>query len=335
MPEKIFIMKKNRELEDNSIVCVSKTRNDIQENISILYLSNERVAIATEVEKREKGYSVKGVRNLPKLFCDFPLIGTESFHFPVIVNSFFFNPQTERDGIWLNNTDKTKKIENKKILKSAVTLYKDAVSRIAQDNFFDLYNIAETKTPFTHDTDFDKNWYQEFIQEPIREFLYNALIVELEDEYAKKRAIKDLCFPKTSFSEAVRNKVWQFVFDLAPSAVCKKNHLHNWCEIAWSDWKTVDYQELVNGVVRKENIYNLSQVLRRDENSTFEWLNSLGTFLLEDDNNLLLIQKNQITPNQNGQFKRATGLYIDTIQDDELVYVLELLGEDWKDILLL
>lgn len=325
---------KNRELKDNFIVCVSKKKNGKQEDISILYLSNERVAIATEVEKCERGYSVKGIRAIPKLFCDFPLIGTENFHFPVIVNSFFFNPQTERDGIWLKGIDDTEVIENQKLLESAVGLYRDLISRIAQEKFFNLYNIAETQTPSTDNRYFDEEWYQESIQEPIREFIYNALIVELEDESAKKRAIKDLCFPKTSFSEAVRNKVWQFVFDLAPSAVCKKNHLHNWCGIAWRDWKTVDYQELVNGVVRQENIYNLSQVLRRDENSTFEWLNSLGTFLLEDDNNLILIQKNQITPNQNGQFKRAIGLYIDAIQDDELVYVLELLGEDWKEILL-
>jgi hypothetical protein len=331
--ENIFYEKK-RDLKDDLVVCISKTKNNKQEDISILYLSNERVAIATEVEKCEGGYSVKGIRDLPKLFCDFPLIGTEDFHFPVIVNSFFFNPQTERDGIWLKGISDSEVIENQRILESAVGLYKDLISRIAQDNFFNLYNIVETKTPSTNNTHFDEEWYQESIQEPIREFIYNALIVELEDESGQQRAIKDLCFPKTSFSEAIRNKVWQFVFDLSPSAVCKKNHLHNWCGIAWSDWKRVDYQELVNAIVRKENIYNLSQVLKRDENCTFEWLNSLGAFLLEDDNNLLLIQKNQITPNQNGQLKRATDLYVDAIQDDELVYVLELLGESWKDILL-
>ncbi|HIK19009.1 MAG TPA: ATP-binding protein [Leptolyngbyaceae cyanobacterium M33_DOE_097] len=325
---------KNGELKDDLIVHVLKTKSGKQENVSILYSSNNRVAIATEVEKCERGYSVKGVSDLPKLFCDFPLIGTESFHFPVIVNSFFFNPQTERDGIWLKGIDDTEVIENQKLLESAVDLYRDMVSRIAQENFFNLYNIAETKTPSTDDRHFDEKWYQEFIQEPIREFIYHALIVELEDEPSEKRAIQDLCFPKTSFSETVRDKVWQFIFDLAPNSVCKKLHLHNWCGIAWKDWKTVDYQKLAEGVARKENIHNLSQALRRDENSTFNWLNSLGTFLLEDDNNLFLIQKNSITPNQNGQFKKTTALNIDAIQDGELVYVLELLGEDWKNILL-
>jgi len=331
--EKTFY-EKNKEIRDNLIIYVSKTKNDEQEDILILYSSNSRVAIATEVEKCEKGYSVKSVRDIPKLFCDFPLIGTENFYFPVIINSFFFNPQTERDGIWLKGIDDTEVIENQKLLESAVCLYKDLVSRIVQENFFNLYNIAKTKTPSTDGRYFDAKWYRESIQKPIREFIYNALIVELEDEYFGKKAIKDLYFPQTSFAETVRDKVWQFVFDLAPNAVCKKLHLHNWCEIAWDDWETVDYQRLVNGVARKESIHNLSKVLRRDENSTFEWLNSLGAFLLEEESNFILIQRNPIIPNRNGWFKRAIDLYIDAIQDDELIYVLELLGENWKNILL-
>lgn len=331
--EKTFY-EKNRELRNDLVVNISKIKNGKEEEILILYSSTDEVAIATEIEECKRGYSVKSVTDFPKLFCDFPLIGTEKFHFPVIVNSFFFNPQTERDGIWLKGTDDAEVAENQKLLEVAVGLYKDLISKISQENFFDLYNIAETKIPDTDGRYFDEEWYQEFIQKPIREFIYEAKIVELEDENSEKRAIKDLCFPKTSFPEAIRDKVWQFVFDLAPNAVCKRLHLHNWCAIAWVDWETVDYQRLASGVVKRENIQNLSKALRKDEKSTFEWLNSLGTFLLEEDTNLILLQRSPTIPNQNGKFKRKIDLYIDAIQDDELVYVLELLGEDWKDILL-
>ncbi|MGI0492328.1 sacsin N-terminal ATP-binding-like domain-containing protein [Alkalinema pantanalense CENA528] len=331
---------RNRELKNGFVICVSKTKNYTKEDLLILNLSNERVAIATEVEKCERGYSVKSVKDLPKLFCDFPLIGTENFHFPVIVNSFFFNPQTERDGIWLKGVDDTEVIENQTLLESAVDLYKDLLSRITQENFFNLFNIAETQIPSTDNRYFDQEWYQNCIQKPIREFIYDALIVELEDEAASKKAIKDLWFPNDSLPVAQREKVWQFVFDMNPNAGCKKNHLHNWCGIIWEGWKTVDYKVLVNTVASKKNIHNLSQALRKDENSTFEWLNSLGTFLLEDERNLVLLQKCEITPNQNGQFKQVKDplnretLYIDAILDDELIDVLKLLGEDWKDILI-
>lgn len=234
----------------------------------------------------------------------------------------------------MKGIDDKEVIENQKLLESAVNLYRDLISRISQNKFFNLYNIVETQIPSIDSRYFDEEWYQKTIQEPIREFIYKSLIVELEDETANKRAIQDLCFPKSSFSEAVREKVWQFVFDLSPNAVCKKNHLHDWCRVTWRGWKIVDYQELVNEIGRKNNIHNLSQVLRRDEISSFKWLNSLVAFLIEEESNLILIQKNPITPNQNGRFRKITDLYIDAIQDEELVYILELLGEDWKDILL-
>lgn len=83
---------KDNKLENDLLVRISKTQNGKQNNILILYTFNDEVAIATEVEHSEVGYSIKDIRGLPKLFCDFPLIGTENFHFPVIVNSFFFNP---------------------------------------------------------------------------------------------------------------------------------------------------------------------------------------------------------------------------------------------------
>ena len=331
---------KSRKVKGNLIACVSKTKNGKKEDILFLYLSNEKVAIATEVEKCERGFSVKGIKDFPKLFCDFPLIGTENFHFPVIVNSFFFNPQTERDGIWLKGIDDAEAIENQKILESAVGLYRDLLSRIAQEDFYNLFNIAETRTPSTDERYFDKEWYQNSIQKPIRELIYDALIVEMEDQDADKKTIKDLYFPNLSLPETLREKIWQAIFDLAPNAVCKKSHLNNWCDVGWKDFKTVDYKKLVNKVASKNNIYQLSEHLRRDEDSTFEWLNSLGTFLLEDESNLMLIQKHAITPNQNGQFKKITesfnsiSLYVDAVQDDGLVSVLELLGEDWKDILL-
>lgn len=215
-------------------------------------------------------------------------------------------------------------------------LPKDLLSKVEQDKFFNLYNLAETQIPSTDEKYFNKEWYQDSIQKLIREFISNVLIVELEDEYPEKKEIKNLLFPKTSLSEIDRNQVWQFVFDLRPNHVCKKNHLNNWLEVAWEGevWKTVGYEHLVNAIAKRKNIDKLSQDLKKDEDSTFEWLDSLGTFLLKDVNNLRLLRENQITPNQNGQFKKITELYIDAIKDDELVHVLELLGENWKDILI-
>jgi hypothetical protein len=328
------VFEKNKGLIDNLIIPISKTENGERENILILYASVDKVAIATEIEKTEKGYSVKSIKNVPKLFCDFPLIGTENFHFPVIVNSFFFNPQTERDGVWLKGSDDTEVKENQKVLENAVELYKNLVSQITDQDFFDLYNLAETKIPSANEKYFDEKWYQDFIQKPIREFIFNAKIVELEDKAAEKRAIKELGFPTKSFTESIKEKVWQFTFDLSPQAVCKKTHLHNWCDISWEGWNKIDYRILVNTLVARGSIHELGRNLKKDEDDTFDWLNSLYKFILKDDSNLTLFISSVIIPNQNGIFKKKVDIYIDEIEDDHLTEILELLGEDWKNILL-
>ena len=51
--------------------------------------------------------------------CQFRIIGTENFYFPVIVNSFDFIPKTERDGIWLKKDDDPEVIKNREILEKA------------------------------------------------------------------------------------------------------------------------------------------------------------------------------------------------------------------------
>ncbi|WP_211299293.1 sacsin N-terminal ATP-binding-like domain-containing protein, partial [Methylovulum psychrotolerans] len=217
-------------LNNNLITAIEKNENGETSEILILQATDDRVTVATEVEKTKEGFSVKCIKNLPKLFCDFPLIGTENFHFPVIVNSFFFHPQTERDGVWLkSHNDDTEVRENQELLKCAVELYKNLISEISKGDFFDLYNLAETKMPATNDKYFDEAWYKDAIQKPIREFVFNAKIVEPENAGDDRKSIKELRFPLKSYTETIQNNIWQFTFDLFPSFVCKKEHVHNWC----------------------------------------------------------------------------------------------------------
>ena len=118
---------------------ILKIENEKETDLFILRTSNDKVGIATEVVKKERGYSIKSIENIPKLFCDFPLIGTDNFYFPVIVNSFFFNPLTERDGIWLQPSNHIDVEENQGLLETAVLLYKELLFQVVEGDFFDLY----------------------------------------------------------------------------------------------------------------------------------------------------------------------------------------------------
>ena len=169
----------NHKIIDKFIIPIVKKENDIKSIIHILKYSGENTTIACEVKKKENNYHFVNIDNIPKIFCDFPLIGTEKFHLPIIVNSFHFNPQTERDGIWLKGVDDEEVIENQKLLTEAINLYKELLPQISDINFLDFYNIIETRMPHTSEKYFDALWYKESIQNVLRKFIQTQNIVEV------------------------------------------------------------------------------------------------------------------------------------------------------------
>ena len=204
---------------ENFIKSITQTVNSLKSEIFLLVIKNERVCIGSEIEKSQTGYVLKSLKDIPKIFCDFPLIGTEKFHFPVIINSFYFNPQTERDGVWLKGNEDYEVQENQELFQNAVALFKTLLNAISNKPFFDLYHIVETRTPSANEKYFDESWYKESIQKPLRDFLLEIKIVELEDPTSEKKAIKELWFPSKLYTDEVQTKIWQFIYDLFPNLV--------------------------------------------------------------------------------------------------------------------
>ena len=323
----------NLAVTEKYIKTISKSINFNKNEVHILLAEDEKVSIAIEVEMIPEGFKIKNIKDIPKIFCDFPLIGTENFHFPLVVNSFFFNPQTERDGVWLKGNGAEIQ-ENKKIFESAIDLYKGLLTEISEKHFFDLFNLVETKIPKINENNFDDNWYKVSIQKPLRQHILSTNLVEIDNETNQKKLISDLWFPSKIYSEQIQEKLWQFTSDLYLNSVCKKSHLNSWCDVSWDEWNKITYAEIVKDLTKQGNIETLSKALSKDELNTFDWLNSACKFLLEEDSNLAHFENFSITPNQNGVFKKRAELCIDKIKDDDLINILELLGDDWKDILL-
>ena len=123
------------ELESATVthVRMSTTKNG-EETIADRYvfmLSNDSISIAAEIEiKDSEKHLLKPHNKLPRIFCDFPLLGTNDFAFPVVVNSPMFNPTEPRDGIPLVHSEREggDSNENKSRITKAIPLYKDRKS---------------------------------------------------------------------------------------------------------------------------------------------------------------------------------------------------------------
>lgn len=300
--------------------------------VRMLFATNGPVSIAARAIKKSNVFEFQSLEKIPKLFCDFPLIGTEDFHFPIIVNSFFFNPQTERDGVWLMGDNDPEVKENKKILEEALGLYKDLMKGINCNSYTNIFHIANSKIPSTDESYFDKDWYVKAIQKPLREFLLEQEIVETEDGTGKK--LLESWFPSRSYGKEIRESLWKYTFDMFPNSVCKERDLHHWIEVSWDDINKITFEGLVKDIAETEKISKLAEDLQKSRADTFEWLNEVGQFIMNDEVNLSLFEKNAIIPNQNGDFLVKNKLFIDEINDPDLIEILQLLGEDWNSLLL-
>jgi hypothetical protein len=311
---------------------IAKIQNGKSTVVRLLYATNGAVSIAVQAIRKDDTFEILNLEDIPKLFCDFPLIGTENFHFPIVVNSFYFNPQTERDGVWLMGDNDAEVIENKDLLEQALTLYKVLIDSLESRSFKCIYHIAKTKIPSIDEKYFDTNWYAKSIQKPLRTFLLDKPIVELEDGTNGK--LSELWFPLKSYTKEAREKLWQYTSDFFPKAVCKKDNLHNWIDIVWDDMNKITFGEVVNDIAKAKSITKLSEYFENDEAATFEWFNEAASYIMNDETNLPLFEKNAVIPNENGNFLIKSELFIDKIKDPQLIEVLQLLGEDWNNILI-
>ncbi|CDS91624.1 conserved hypothetical protein [Sphingobacterium sp. PM2-P1-29] len=312
---------------------ITKTINGKSRIVRLLFATNDKIAIAARVFKNKNDhFEILPLDDIPKLFCNFPLIGTEDFHFPIIVNSFFFYPQTERDGIWLKGDVDSEVTENKELLEQALVLYKELIDGLEVPKYQNLFNIAKTKIPSTDEDFFDKRWYTESIQQPLRKFLLDKPLVQIEDGSAGQ--LNEIWFPLKRYNKETRENLWQYKYDLFPAAVSTKKDLHNWAEIIWDEINTISYSGLVEDIAKQKSVTQLGNALQMDDEQTIAWLNEVGKFIIAEEVNLILLEKNAIIPNKNGNFLTRNLLFIDKINDIDLVKVLQELGEDWNDILL-
>jgi hypothetical protein len=320
----------SEELEDDVLLTIIKTENKKKFEIKLLFAKDDDVAIASIVEETKDGYAIKNLKDFPKLFCDFPLIGTEDFHFPVIVNSFYFNPLTERDGVWLKGDGKQEVEENREILEKAVELYGQLLEKITELNFYDYYNICLSKLPSTNEKYFDDKWYQTNIQKSLREIITKSKVIETEGD---KVLFSDVRFPDPDLKKEEREKMWQFSSDLKVNTLPAKKHIHKWADLIWKDCGIVDIADLVTDLKGKTNLTEIINTLETDESQAIAWLNNCIDFIFQIGGQIHF-NNNELIPNQEGTFRKRKELSADGIDDETLKEIASLLGYNYYEDLI-
>ncbi|MCB9050457.1 MAG: hypothetical protein H6556_13600 [Lewinellaceae bacterium] len=340
-----FLFQNSNELRDDFIVDIRKTLNGVVSTVPVAIAEGDTVAVAVEIDPETN--EAKELDDTPHIFCDFPLIGTEGFHFPVIVNSFHFIPRTERNGIWLKGDDDPEVHTNKKLLKNAVEQYKSLLTNLSEKGVKNLFNVVNTRLPDTDEDSFDKTWYEDEIQEPLRQIILKIPVVDTQGkgrlpiEWTENGQVNYVDFPHAA-SKKIRESIWKLGSNFGGLNLPERQSTDKWRKVIWDDHYYLSLEQLSSIISQWfDNLGEFTENLSADQDP-FEWLNTFYELIVEEKEQNIF-NEHAIIPNQNGgfrtikekkKFRPSTLLFNDEVQDDTLLSILKLLGIDWKEYLI-
>lgn len=317
------------------ISAIAIQSNENVEVINIASICNDKntIFIAVPIHKMGEEWAVNKISpDIPKLFCDFPLIGSEDFSFPVILNSPMFNPTEPRDGVLLDDRDDEKRHLNKEIFEQAVELYHQILDHVSL-NWGNAHLLAKSGIP----KNIDDNWYKSQVQKPIRQALLTTPIVD--NQQGDRIPLQYALIPYHRTPSKIM-KLWELALTLHSEKLPKKEQVSDWYEFIDGDWKKdfgcnlrYDLSNLIQNISARENLEQLGEKINKNESETLDWLNRVIRFTSEDESNksIKLLDNYPIIPNQYGNFKRFSELFKDDRIPEELKYVLKILGQDWQN----
>jgi hypothetical protein len=275
----------------------------------------------------------------PALFCLFPLIGSEEFHFPVVVNSMDFEPITERERLLLDGEEYnehgliTNTGINRRILKISLALYNRLLKHFSNENWSELYHLAvgAARMP-DQPRDFDKIWYKENIQQKLRTMILAIPIVETS---VGLKLISDnvnnfrIYFPKSDSLITQRN-IWQKAFDFMGDAMPLESHCSAWAKLAWEDECSFLTLEVLAGKI--SSYLNLTSLPDTISNK-LGWIDEILELVQNGDPDLF--DEIPLIPNQDGNFQLRTlqNLSVNDSVPVEYIGLLRLFGVNWDTIL--
>lgn len=302
------------------IIFFNKNKQEIKRKyVSSIEKENVRIACLLNYEKET--WEFEDMKNYPKLFYTFPLVGTENFPFPIIINSKRFHISQERNNIHESVP------ENVDIINWALELYKEFIhywTNSQVERFFYLCKINEDPTRSAFLDEYVRKVQAVYKHARIVDVVFNTG-EEGKESLIDKNNKRNIIIP---LSDQEQDVFWQIVHSFAMKSVPKLQETYQWGEVC------------------PENIINISKFISIFENpeKTNKYIERIGQkkfFEIANKINELCYDKkekcfkhNILYLNQNLKFTSVDKLMIDYEIDDELKEILMQLGYNIKEKLI-
>ena len=340
-----YAASKRVDLSDNGLheITVNQKRNGNEEYTTYLLAEADvyvtvcqplaerrKVSVAIPIIETVNGKSCLEIESTPRLFLGLPLIGTEEFSLPAVVNSLLFTPSDgDRDGVnlWLNENDDANRL-NQAVITQACELLIDLLGFTAQSGYENIHTLAIIPPVSKRDWLDDmrlKQHIADYLIEPIRQT--PAILCE-----QGSIAPEDAILPIAENDEAVI-ALWDLLNalkDFHPK-LPRREEATGWCKAvkSWaaiSDCSVEDFDESFDGRKLAEHIEKATSTdgdidelrsILADDVCAVEWLDSLYAFLVANgfDGE---VRSRRIVLDQSGGLDEISNLWRDNDIDDEL-----------------
>ncbi len=302
-------------------------RNGEATPINILTIVDETLMLAVEVKQLNgENHIARYNEDLPKLFCDFPLLGTHDFSFPVVVNSRRFDPNEPRNGILLFGGESD---QNKEILKNACLLYVSLIDYFLKNNYKEIYNAVHLP-PIVSKNWIDQYWYEENIISLLKSRISEFEMFTMTD--GSKQALcdargQDNIFLSSDDLAEIRDAVWQLSSQLHPHKNVCYVDVENWYPSLWEECRNYGVAELISEVESVESLGRLSEIV----SDAVGFLNYLYNLIyVKCSGKTVTMRENRIFPNQLGQFCLLSELKADGGIDEVFKDAADMIGIDLR-----
>ena len=316
---------------------VIQSINENKTEMKYLLAQGKKASVTVRVKSINDPPECLPTENIPRLFVAFPLMGTESFSFPAVINGnrTFFKPNENRDSVDLgqgNQSDSDTNRNNQGVIKEAcellVSLIKDAASK-GWDHVYQWAEIPSTEKLV------EQSWLRNQIKEELIEKIRKTPVVLTLS--GKPIETKASTIPVAENSKSVE-QLWDLLKDRKEycEKIPRRDEAKGWCN-AFKNWANVHakdisevFPEVIDARTLAGNLEDCAcledlQELLQENVSAIKWLDQLYGFL--KDNELFddEIRNLYIFPNQNGEFCQLHDLHPDKDIDKKLKDIDKLL----------
>ena len=227
-----------------------------------------------EINNQNEFYQEVFGKLMPSLYCSYPLIGSEDFQFPMIINSKKFKPNTERNGI-LNN--KTSEINDLLIVK-AVELYEQLLSESLELYTGKINHLVLTpnKFDFGESSWINKDWYKSIISN-IRNGILKTPLIKTYSSPSKRISILNdssspqIYFFSNSLLEKIGGEKSDFILDISKiykGQIPIIEELMDWQSIIWEDSSIIqlDLKTIIEKISSYKTLKEFSLSFRSENN---------------------------------------------------------------------